>query len=49
MVERPERRISAMLPTYDFPHVDVFICTYSGAAGGAGAGLVCLGVCVCLC
>lgn len=30
MIERPERRVRGMLPPERVPHVDVFICTYSG-------------------
>ena len=30
MIERPERRVREMLPPERVPHVDVFICTYSG-------------------
>ena len=30
-IERPERRVHDMLPAEEAPHVDVFICTYSGA------------------
>jgi hypothetical protein len=29
-IERPERRVHDMLPAEAVPHVDVFICTYSG-------------------
>ena len=29
-IERPERRVHDMLPAEEVPHVDVFICTYSG-------------------
>jgi len=30
MIERPERRVHEMLPLERVPHVDVFICTFSG-------------------
>ncbi|KAL4423961.1 hypothetical protein ABPG75_001262 [Micractinium tetrahymenae] len=33
MIERPERRVREMLPPERIPHVDVFICTYSGKQG----------------
>lgn len=34
MIERPPRSVHAMLPAEQVPHVDVFIATLSGAAGG---------------
>ena len=30
MIERPQRSVHEMLPEGQVPHVDVFICTYSG-------------------
>jgi hypothetical protein len=39
-IERPERRVEDMMPPERFPHVDIFICTYSGGEGAA-AGVCC--------
>lgn len=30
MIERPQRSVHEMLPAEEVPHVDVYICTYSG-------------------